>query len=83
MLRGTEAYIPSGHFSIEAGDTVCVTAPDKEITTLFKAMGIYKTPIKNVLIAGGGRTTYYLQDMLQNAKGLIELVGAMTAPTFC
>lgn len=68
VLRGTEAYIPSGHFSIEAGDTVCVTAPDKEITNLFKAMGIYKTPIKNVLIAGGGRTTYYLQDMLQNAR---------------
>ena len=68
VLRGNEAYIPSGHFSIEAGDTVCVTAPDKEITNLFKAMGIYKTPIKNVLIAGGGRTTYYLLDMLQNAR---------------
>ncbi len=68
VLREGQAHIPSGHFSLEAGDTVCVTAPDKEITNLFKAMGVYKTPIKNVLIAGGGRTTYYLQDMLQNAK---------------
>lgn len=68
VLRGSEAYIPSGDFVIEAGDTVCVTAPDKEITKFFKAIGVYKTPIKNVLIAGGGRTTYYLQDMLQNAK---------------
>lgn len=68
VLRRGQAHIPSGHFSLEADDTICVTAPDKEITNLFKAMGIYKTPIKNVLIAGGGRTTYYLQDMLQNAK---------------
>jgi len=68
VLRGGEAHIPSGHFSIEAGDTVCVTAPDKEITNLFKAMGVYKTPVKNVLIAGGGRTTYYLQSLLEKAK---------------
>lgn len=68
VLRAGVAHIPSGHFSIEAGDTVCVTAPEKEITNLFKAMGVYKTPIKNVLIAGGGRTTYYLLSLLKNAK---------------
>ena len=67
VLRNGVAHIPSGHFAIEAGDTVCVTAPDKEITALFKAMGVYKTPIKNVLIAGGGRTTYYLLSLLQKA----------------
>lgn len=68
VLRNGEAHIPSGHFCIEAGDTVCVTTPDAEITKFFKAMGIYKTPIKNVLIAGGGRTSYYLQRLLKNAK---------------
>lgn len=68
VLREGEALIPSGDFSICAGDTVCVTAADKEITKLFKAMGIYKTPIKNVLIVGGGRTTYYLQELLEKEK---------------
>lgn len=68
VLREGVAHIPSGHFSIEAGDTVCVTAPDKELTHLFKAMGVYKTPIKNILIAGGGRTTYYLLSLLEKAK---------------
>ena len=68
VLRDGEAHIPSGDFSIRAGDTVCVSAADKEITKLFKAMGIYKNPIKNVLIVGGGRTTYYLQELLKKGK---------------
>ena len=68
VLRDGAAHIPSGDVSIRAGDIVCVTAGDKEITKLFKAMGIYKNPIKNVLIVGGGRTTYYLQALLQKAK---------------
>lgn len=68
VLRDGEALIPTGDFSIRAGDTVCVTAAYKEITKLFKAMGIYKTPIKNVLIVGGGRTTYYLQELLQKER---------------
>ncbi|MBQ3063918.1 MAG: Trk system potassium transporter TrkA [Clostridia bacterium] len=68
VLRGGEAHIPTGHFVIEAGDTVCITTSDRELTKLFKALGIYKTPIKNVLIAGGGRTTYYLLSHLAAAK---------------
>ena len=68
VLRDGAAHIPSGDFSIRAGDVICVTAADKEITKLFKAMGVFKNPIKNVLIVGGGRTTYYLQAMLQQAK---------------
>jgi trk system potassium uptake protein TrkA len=68
VLRDEAAYIPSGDFSIEAGDTVCVAVPDKEIARFFKAIGAYKNPIKNVLITGGGRTTYYLEAMLKNGK---------------
>ncbi len=68
VLRNGEAHIPTGFFKIEAGDTVCVTAPDEEITRFFKAIGAYKHPVKNVLIAGGGRITYYLQYFLQKSK---------------
>ena len=68
VLRNGEAHIPSGHFVIKAGDTVCITTSDRELTKLFKALGIYKTPIRNVLIAGGGRTTYYLLSHLKAAK---------------
>ena len=64
VLRAGRAYIPSGNFLIEAGDVVCVVTPDDAITRFFKAIGGYRQPVRDVLIAGGGRTTYYLAEML-------------------
>ena len=68
VLRQGKAYIPSGDFTLLAGDTICVTALDKEITRLFKAMRVYVNPVKNVVIVGGGRVTYYLQSLLEKSK---------------
>ncbi len=68
VMRDGEVYIPSGNFVIMAGDVICVTAPDDEITKFFKAIDAYKRPVKNVLICGGSRTTYYLEAMLAKAK---------------
>lgn len=67
VKRDGKAYIPSGNFVIKEGDTVCFTASDEEIAKVFKAVGS-KRPIKNVLIAGAGRITYYLQPMLKKSK---------------
>ena len=68
VLRGEHAYIPSGDFRIEAGDVICVTAPDREITSLFKALGEYRHPIRDVMIIGGSRTTRYLLGLLEEGK---------------
>ena len=68
VLRDGETHIPTGYFSIKAGDVICVTAPDDDITRFFKAAGVYKHPIRDVLIVGGGRITYYLQALLQKGK---------------
>ena len=68
VLRDGKVYIPSGDFVIEEGDAVCLTAPDEEMTHLFKAIGVYKQPVRDVLIVGGGRTTYYLEGLLQKGK---------------
>ncbi len=68
VLRKGQAHIPSGHFCLEAGDVICVTAPEDELPGFFKAIGSYRHPVRNVLIVGGGRTTYYLLDMLQRSK---------------
>lgn len=68
VKRDGQVFIPSGDFRILAGDTISVTAPDDEITDLFKAIGAYKHPCRDVLIVGGGRITYYLQELLQNSR---------------
>lgn len=68
VLRDGQVFIPSGDFRLLAGDIICVTAPDDEIVDVFKALGAYKTPCRDVLIVGGGRTTYYLEALLQRSK---------------
>lgn len=68
VLRDGEVYIPSGLFRIEAGDVICVTAAEQEITSFFKALKAYKRPVRNILIVGGSRTTYYLQTLLEHSK---------------
>ncbi len=68
VLRNGKAYIPKGDFVLAVGDNVCLTAHDEEMTNFFKAIGAYKHPVKDVLIVGGGRMTYYLLNHLQKAK---------------
>jgi trk system potassium uptake protein TrkA len=68
VLRDKEAYIPSGDFELQANDIISITAPQEVIPQFFRAIGIYRQPVKNVMIAGGGRTTYYLQSLLQKRK---------------
>ena len=68
VLRNGQAHIPSGGFELKSGDLICVTAPEDDITDFFKAAGVYKHPVRDVLISGGGRTTYYLLDMLRRGK---------------
>ena len=68
VLREGVAHIPSGYFSIQAGDVICFTVPDDEIAGFFKAIGAYKHPVRDVLIVGGGRTTYYLAELLRRRK---------------
>jgi len=68
VLRGEIVYIPSGDFTLEVGDEICITASEEDLPHLLKEIGLYSDPVKNALIVGGGRTTYYLQKMLHQSK---------------
>ncbi|MBE6664824.1 MAG: Trk system potassium transporter TrkA [Ruminococcaceae bacterium] len=68
VLRGDYVYIPSGDFCLQENDTVCLVASEEDLPHLLKSIGLHKDPVRNVLIAGGGRTTYYLMSMLRHTK---------------
>lgn len=68
VLREGKAYIPKGDFVLMANDVICITIADEHINQFFKALGIYKKPVKDVLIVGGGRVTYYLEELLKKGK---------------
>lgn len=64
VQRGSEVYIPDGSFVPRVGDKVHIAASHKEIENFFKFIGAMKNKVKNVLICGGGRVSYYLSRQL-------------------
>ena len=68
VLRDGETHIPTGDFSLAPGDMICVTASEQDIAAFFKAVGMHRHPVKSVLIAGGGRITYYLARLLDKSR---------------
>ena len=68
VLRDGMTYIPTGTFRLEVGDVLCVTASEKDIATFFRAFGMHRNRVKNVLIAGSGRITYYHEKLLSEGR---------------
>lgn len=66
VLRGEDVIIPNGDFVLEENDIIAIAANRKNAITFFKNAGLVKNPVKNVILAGGGKISYYL------AKNLIQ-----------
>ena len=60
-----EVVIPGGEFIIQAGDRVHVAADMVTITQFFRYIGRSAKPIKDVMLLGGGRISYYLAKMVE------------------
>ncbi len=74
VKRGNEIIIPDGNFELKAGDAVSLTLPVEESTGFFKKMGIKTSPIKSVMIAGGGTTSYYLAKQLSRTGVKVKII---------
>lgn len=62
--REGEVIIPNGDFIIRPGDRVYVTADTLTITAYFRFLGKNSLRVKNVMLLGGGRISYYLAKMI-------------------
>lgn len=62
--RGGEVFIPNGDFVIQADDRVHVAADMVTITAYFRYLGKNSLRVKNVMLLGGGRISYYLSRMI-------------------
>ena len=75
VLRGGVAVVPnSGQFTFREGDRVFVTAPTKNLTTLLKNLGIITRRVRNCLLCGGGRVSYYLASALEKSGISVTIV---------
>jgi len=74
VLRAGTAVAPKGDFILREGDRIFVTAPTADLTVLLKNLGIITRKIRNVMICGGGRVSYYLADLLEKDKISVKLL---------
>ncbi len=65
--REGEITIPKGEFVIHAGDRVHVAGEMLTITQYFRFLGRTAKRIKNVMVMGGSRVSYYLARLLSPA----------------
>lgn len=74
VQRGDEVIIPSGSFEIREGDRIHVTSNAKMLGDFLAEVHLEKSPLKNVMIVGGGRIGYYLADSLSKKKYTVKLI---------
>lgn len=62
--RDGEVIIPNSQFTIQPGDRVHVAADMVSITEYFRYLGRNTLKVRNVMLLGGGRISYYLAKMI-------------------
>lgn len=74
VWRGEEVFIPSGDFELKAGDRIYLTAPHEELEKFFRVIGTEKRKVKNVLIIGGGKVSFYISKLLEKTGINIKII---------
>lgn len=72
--RGNEVIIPSGNFKIEEGDRISFTAESVSLRSFLRELNLIKSPLKKVMIIGGGKTGYYLAKNLSKNRYKVRLI---------
>lgn len=62
--REGTVVIPGGSFELSSGDVISVVAARKELINFLKSIGLATNQIKDAMIIGGGRSSYYLASIL-------------------
>ena len=72
--REGELFIPGGNFVLKAGDELYLTGAPKDMEEAFRRIDLQANPIKSVMIAGGGRISYYLASALADRNMRLKIV---------
>jgi trk system potassium uptake protein TrkA len=59
VQRGQEVIIPTGHFAIEQGDRIHLTADAKTLRDFVSEAKLFRSPLRNIMIIGGNKTSFY------------------------
>ena len=74
VVRDGETTIPNGSFKLRVGDKINVVGTIKAIREFLSFANLITNPAKNVMIAGGGMTSYYLAKLLLDMNVKVKIV---------
>ena len=74
VARQGEVFVPNGNTVLATGDILYMTGAADEFKKAFKNLGLPVKPLKYVMIAGGGRISYYLAEMLLKQGSKVTLI---------
>ncbi len=72
--RDGQVFIPFGDFVLQENDRINMTASPEEMKRFFEKANIYRSPIKSVMVVGGGRIAYYLANELHGIGVGMKLI---------
>lgn len=72
--RGGKVDIPHGNYILQPDDHIYVTAKVANLTRLIKNLGIETHKIRQVMIIGGGRLSFYLAERLLRAGIGVKII---------
>lgn len=65
--KGDEVIIPNGDYIFQSDDRIYVIGEHKKIQEVFKRLGKYNKKVKSSMIIGGGKISYYLTKIIDEA----------------
>ena len=74
IRRDKDVIIPDGRTILRTGDDMYVIIPPSQIHKLLNRIGVKEKPIRNVIIAGGGTTAYYLAKRLEKDAMDVKII---------
>ena len=74
IQRDNHIFIPTGVDILQTGDRIHMVASHKEIQKFFEQIDLFRSSVKRVMIAGGGRISYYLAKTLLQQKIQVKII---------
>ncbi len=71
-----DVFIPSGAFTLRAGDRISFVAKPKTACKFFQKIGVQADPVKRVMLLGGGRISYYLAKQMLDFGASVKIIEA-------
>lgn len=69
-----EIYIPDGSFTLQANDRISFIAKPKTALKFFHKLGIKADPVKQVMLLGGGKISYYLAKQMLEFGAKVKII---------